>query len=372
MTDDYSTWRQKLYDMGHDGASAAANLHADEGLQGKAEEKRPLISLILIAFNRKEYITSAFRSVLAQNIESSLFEIIVIKNFPVEIIDSWKGKPAVMAIPAPSAIKGESYSVGVRLSRGDIICFLDDDDEFEPDKFGRLLALFSTCNGPVYYHNQRTIIDGSGRSVSGRWIRPLAGSQKEDLIILSPDKVRESTMPATFAAYFNMSSMALSRQILINMLQELAMAPPLIDIFMICTAVAANATFMFDSRRLTKYRVHSNQVSYWEDGRFSGPEADERTSVIGKHIVVQQRCMPFISGTGVERTFVKSLPRLVLTNQLYYSSKRDYLRLVRNLYSYIRMRNAGDLPDILGLFLLSFAYSISYKLPRRVAGIVKR
>ncbi len=332
----------------------------------------PAVSVILIAFNRRDYIEGAFRSILAQTVDRSLFEIIVIKNFPNQLIDGWTGEPSVTVVQSPSAAIGESYSLGVRLSRGEIICFLDDDDEYEPTRLARLLKLFSTCSGPVYYHNQRTVIDENGKAISDRWAESLAGNQRDELIVFGPDILRGSILPSTFDVYFNESSMALSRQILLNRQRELHEGPELIDIFMVCTAMAENATFVLDSWRLTKYRVHGNQVSGWADARNSRKSVDESNSVINKHIDTEYHCIPLVEGTAVEMIFRKNLPRLVLTNQLYYSRKRDRARLLRNMLSYLRMRNAADIPDALALIFLSLAYSISHQFPRRFVGAVRR
>ncbi len=333
---------------------------------------RPAVSVILIAFSRRDYIEGAFRSILAQTVDRSLFEIIVIKNFPSQLIDGWTGEPSVTVVQSPSAAIGESYSLGVRLSRGEIICFLDDDDEYEPTRLARLFELFSTCSGPVYYHNQRTVIDENGKAISGGWAESLAGNQRDELIVFGPDILRGSILPSTFDVYFNESSMALSRQILLNRQRELHEGPELIDIFMVCTAIAENATFILDGRRLTKYRVHGNQVSGWADPGNGRKSVDESNSVINKHIDTEHHCMPLVEGTAVEKIFRKNLPRLVLTNQLYYSRKKDSARLLRNMLSYIRMRNAADIPDMLALTFLSLAYSISHQFPRRFVGAVRR
>ncbi len=334
--------------------------------------KRPLFSVILIAFDRQNYISGAFRSIVSQTLDSSLYEIIVIKNFPNAMIDGWTGAPSVRVVQSPSPSIGESYSEGVRISGGRIICFLDDDDEFEPDRLERIQELFSTRKGPVYYHNQRTVVDEDGRAIRNRWASSLAGNQGVDIIEVGPSEVAESSLPATFEAYFNESSMALSREVLEGHLGELESAPTLIDIFMVCTAVAEKATFVLDSRRTTRYRVHGNQVSGWSSGKFSDPSINEENSVIRKHIDVERSCMQLVRGTFTEQIFMRSLPRLVLTNQLYFSSRKETGRMLRNMYAYLRRRNASDVPDMLLLAFLSFTYSISRLLPRKVAGMLRR
>ena len=333
---------------------------------------KPAVSVILIAFNRRDYIEDAFRSILAQTVDRSLFEIIVIKNFPSQLIDGWTGEPSMTMVQSPSAAIGESYSLGVRLSRGEIICFLNDDDEYEPTRLARLFELFSTCSGPVYYHNQRTVIDENGKAISGRLAESLAGNQLDELLVLGPELLKGSILPSTFDVYFNESSMALSRQILLNRQRELHGGPQFIDIFMVCTALAENATFILDSRRLTKYRVHGNQVSDWTDAGNCRKSVDESNSLINKHIVTEHNCMPLVEGTAVGVLFRKNIPRLILTNQLYYSRKKDSARLLRNMFSYLRMRNTGDIADVLALTFLSLVYSVSHQLPRRFVGAVKR
>jgi glycosyltransferase involved in cell wall biosynthesis len=55
--------------------------------------KTPYISVIVTAYNRKDFILKAIRSVLTQSLDKSEYEIIVIKNFNNKALDTFlKGK----------------------------------------------------------------------------------------------------------------------------------------------------------------------------------------------------------------------------------------------------------------------------------------
>ncbi|WP_290705506.1 glycosyltransferase, partial [Ferroplasma sp. Type II] len=52
----------------------------------------PYISVIIVAYNRKNYIKQAIESVLNQTLNQNLYEIIVVKNFEDMEIDDFINK----------------------------------------------------------------------------------------------------------------------------------------------------------------------------------------------------------------------------------------------------------------------------------------
>jgi glycosyltransferase involved in cell wall biosynthesis len=54
--------------------------------------KRPLISIIITAYNRREFIRDAVNSVINSTLPEDEYEIIVVKNFRDEYVDNIVGK----------------------------------------------------------------------------------------------------------------------------------------------------------------------------------------------------------------------------------------------------------------------------------------
>jgi len=100
--------------------------------------KQQLVSVIIPTRNRQDSLVRAINSVLEQTYEN--IEIVIVDDFSDSPISLNKlgvslGSNLVQLIRNPFRFGGaKSRNVGVAVSRGDFICFLDDDDVFYPNK----------------------------------------------------------------------------------------------------------------------------------------------------------------------------------------------------------------------------------------------
>ena len=92
--------------------------------------------IIIIAYNRKDYIYKAFLSAFNQNYPRDDYEIIVVSNFiNDEISKVAKINPNFIKIILIDKMGyGEKLKEGINTARGEYICFLDDDDMFTENK----------------------------------------------------------------------------------------------------------------------------------------------------------------------------------------------------------------------------------------------
>jgi len=116
------------------------------------------ISVIITAYNRKEFLLDAIKSVINQTLDKRYYEIIVIKNFKDEIIDRFIENNDIKNIIMDGTI-GEFLYTGIKNSSGNIISFLDDDDLFLNNKLEYVYNYFKNNNNLVYYHNMAQFID---------------------------------------------------------------------------------------------------------------------------------------------------------------------------------------------------------------------
>lgn len=114
------------------------------------------ISVIVTAYNRRTYIMDALKSVLDQTLSREKWEMIVVKNFNDEAVDSFLIKNGIKNIIMEGTI-GEFLYEGVKNSKGEVISFLDDDDIFLREKLECVFGLFSMDDKLVYYHNDSLI-----------------------------------------------------------------------------------------------------------------------------------------------------------------------------------------------------------------------
>jgi len=110
---------------------------------------RPLVSIIINNYNYDRFLEDAISSVLAQTYSN--LEIIVVDDGStddsIEIITSYKdrlagGKHSIKPIFQENGGQASTFNTGFAASEGEIICFLDSDDTFAPDKIAKIVEVF--------------------------------------------------------------------------------------------------------------------------------------------------------------------------------------------------------------------------------------
>ena len=133
--------------------------------ESSLSQQNPLVSVIISNYNYGYFLPEAINSVLQQTYRN--FELIVVDDGSTdnsrEVIESYQGQLA--AIFQPNSGQGEAFNVGVSKATGEIVCFLDADDYYHPDKLRKIVSGF--CNHPrwVQISHGRTAIDRSGNPI---------------------------------------------------------------------------------------------------------------------------------------------------------------------------------------------------------------
>ncbi len=116
----------------------------------------PFISLIITAYNRKEFLLNAIKSALNQTLDKKYYEIIVIKNFNDDIIDDFIEINNIKNIVS-SGIEGYYPYLALQYSAGDVLVFLDDDDLIDKNKLEIVYNIFQD-KGIGYFHNNYIVL----------------------------------------------------------------------------------------------------------------------------------------------------------------------------------------------------------------------
>lgn len=119
----------------------------------KTNDENPLVSVIITTFNRPALLPDAINSILAQTYRP--IEIIVINDCgqPVEsLLNTVETQIPITCIRhgvnrGPSAARNS----GISLARGEIICFLDDDDRFLPHHLQTVVTALSKPGTDLVY-----------------------------------------------------------------------------------------------------------------------------------------------------------------------------------------------------------------------------
>lgn len=115
--------------------------------------KSPFISVLVTAYNRKEYILEAVKSVLNQTLERSKYEIIVVKNYLDNNIDDFLSEYGAINVYTDEIALGAKLAYGMEKARGEVLCFLEDDDMFLPNKLNEVYNIFHRNNKIILARN---------------------------------------------------------------------------------------------------------------------------------------------------------------------------------------------------------------------------
>src|SRR5580698_7434818 len=110
----------------------------------------PIISVVIPTRNRPSLVVRAVKTALAQSL-TQIEVIVIIDGFDVETSEALEAIKDVRlhAVSLPASVGGsDARNIGVSRSRGEFIAFLDDDDEWSPDKLTRQLKAARESNQP--------------------------------------------------------------------------------------------------------------------------------------------------------------------------------------------------------------------------------
>ena len=135
----------------------------------------PQVSIIMAAYNHAQYIDKAIDSALAQTWQD--FELIVVDDGSTDAtgqVVSQFGSP-VRYIYQQNHGQGGARNRGIASARGEFICFLDDDDLWEPEYLATVMSVFQRQPEADALYTGFRIIDGEDRllpQIGGQVVPP--------------------------------------------------------------------------------------------------------------------------------------------------------------------------------------------------------
>ena len=217
--------------------------------------KEPLLSVLVMAYKRKEFIMEAIESTLNQTIPRSDYEIVCVVGFHDDNLSAFFQRNSIKEIFCDGKM-GQTIVSGIAASSSDIIVFIEDDDKFRSDKLERVLQAFKKYNC-VYYHNNTELIDKNSELIS-KSISPY-DMQIASSFLWNPNRGFRTVLRRR--GDFNMSSIAVRKSCLnpdLNILNEIETSPDSIIFFLL---MQTNMPFYFDAERTTFYRIHSSETN---------------------------------------------------------------------------------------------------------------
>ena len=285
---------------------------------------RPAVSVILTAYNRATYVHNALQSILEQTIDPNLVEIVVVTNLKdlgshesTLPVTGSRGNQIRIVTPGDVPV-GPALVAGIRASSAPVLAFLDDDDLWEPGRLASIVEEFESHSDVSYYHNRQSFIGPDGSSALATFAYQLF-KHPSDLFFnsrlhLGADALLTSTAELiNREAGFNMSSIALRRRVIEPWLGLLSRLDGLQDQFLLYAALLANSGIVLDSKKSTRYRLHSENASF-HALRTGGDRQTRAVSLSRKHLENLR-----VIRDGFERSQSKRLLQIVRVDELYFS-----------------------------------------------------
>ncbi len=148
-------------------------------------QPQPLISVIVANYNYRAYLGQAVDSILAQTYRH--FEVVICDDGStdgsLELAHHWAAKDSrVRVLSQENAGQAAAWNHAFAVSRGDVLCFLDSDDSFYPEKLEVVVAALKRCPVAGVAVHQLIPVSEAGRPIppprpwalGNGWLAPTA------------------------------------------------------------------------------------------------------------------------------------------------------------------------------------------------------
>jgi glycosyltransferase involved in cell wall biosynthesis len=227
----------------------------------------PEVAVIVGAYHRERFLRSAIRSVLDQTLPRERYEVVVTKDFANDEVDPFLETQRIPALRDDDPRIGSWLLRAVATTRAPYVAFLDDDDEFEPERLSHALEVLHADPGLGFYRNRVHVIDEQGAPVPRDAWRFYAVDDYLDrrgpVTVSSQDKagLAELGLERTRAT-FNSSTMIVRRELLEGELGAAFARTQLPDVSLFVLATVSPFGLYLDDRRLTRYRSYPGNVTH--------------------------------------------------------------------------------------------------------------
>ena len=228
----------------------------------------PYVSVVVTAYNRKRYLPDALRSLEAQTLDKSKFEVVVVKNFEDPVSDSIIRRNGWRWVYSDEKALGPFTLAGIEEARGDVIAFLDDDDIYLDNKLSVIYEKFKKLKDLLYLHHAFYVMNEAGKIIG----RHPAGVDRD--LRVKDELKRDPRLKVllTQAIFFIYDAISYSSTIVIRkepiekhlkpLLRRVLLAP---DSALFALSLIGNGDLLLLSEPLALRRMHGENVSFRMD-----------------------------------------------------------------------------------------------------------
>ncbi len=217
------------------------------------------ITVIVTAYRRREFLHDAVASLRAQTLPRDAIELCVVSDFPTEHEGLDVDFPEIVLLHPDDPAEGRWIDAALSATRGEVVCFLDDDDRFEPHKLEEIARRFTEDPALGYLHHG-FCIEGSESWARSEVLESFANAPMHYL----PDRGKSDVAIAAMwgdGAAFNSSSVAIRRRILEGCAGDLREVRGGYSPFLFFAALSSHDALCSDPTILSRYRRHPGNES---------------------------------------------------------------------------------------------------------------
>ena len=209
----------------------------------------------------RPYLEEAVYSVLKQSVDSKEYEVIIITCFEHPFFDSIRR--ANVRIVTVDGTNGpvNLISVGIKESKGEILCFLDDDDIFDFNKLKIIREIFKSYPTVGFIHNAFKLINKNDVEKKNHKGQIKYKHPKLDFVVRNGDVYTKFRKIVDNNGLINASSMSVRKEAVESIGGRVLDLPGNYDGFIFYVCATSNFDMYFSSEYLTSYRIHNKNNS---------------------------------------------------------------------------------------------------------------
>lgn len=311
---------------------------------------RPVISVIIDTYNYGNFIEQAVESALNQNFPAEDMEIIVVDDGSTDDTKRRMDKYGASIKYVCQANKGQAgaLNTGFALSRGEIICFLDGDDFWYPDKLKSVVEEFDKYSDVGLVQHPSHYVDINGKNI-------------DRALPVLPEFFSVDDLIGGRAVFYGTSNLSFRKRFLKELMPEPEEMGNYADQYLYY-----NILFYSRVRNInTPLAAHRIHTSNWYAKMFDNPKMLEmHIKVLEKvNADVERRAKQFNLIGKTKRLYVNPLTDIIREKIIFYRGKGEFLNAVK---SFFELFSCGLSPYMLfkmsTLFVALFSPSLYLKL----------